>query len=96
MKQPHAQNLPTHQRREYMPGENCGFEPPTDEMVEAGAEFLYGKTRAAAIELEQEERFQACCAQARELFLAMLMAKAAVSQQQLADNPPVNNPPLLW
>jgi hypothetical protein len=95
MKQPHAYP-PTHERKENVPCENSAIEVPTDAMMEAGAEFLYGKTRAAAIELEQEERFQACCEQAKQLFIAMMTAKTAVSQRDLAEGEPLNNPPLLW
>ena len=95
-RQPHTQHLPTHERSEHVPGEDCAIEVPTEDMIEAGAEFLYGKTRAAAIELEQEERFQACCEQARLLFLAMMTVKSAVSQRRHAEGEPVNNPPLLW
>lgn len=96
MKQPHAPHLSEHVRREDTPKANIAIEQPSDEMVEAGAEFLYGKTRAAAIGLEQEDKFQACCDQVRKIFLAMMMAKLDVSQQQLAESEPVNNPPLLW
>ena len=96
MRQSHAQHLPAHDRTEHVPSEDCIIEVPTEDMVEAGAEFLYGKTRAAAIELDQEERFQACCEQARQLFIAMMTAKSAVSQRSLAEGEPVNNPPLLW
>ena len=96
MRQSHAQHLPAHDRTEHVPSEDCINEVPTEDMVEAGAEFLYGKTRAAAIELDQEERFQAWCEQARQLFIAMMTAKSAVSQRRLAEGEPVNNPPLLW
>lgn len=99
MKLHDARHLPEHPRREDMPGmqvEPPGIEPPSDDMIEAGAEFLYGKTRAVAIEREEEERFQACCEQAKQVYLAMHMAKLSVSQRQLAEGEPVNNPPLLW
>jgi hypothetical protein len=96
MKLPNAQHMPAHDRREDRPATHGVIEEPDDEMIEAGAEFLYGKTRAAAIELDQEERFQACCEQAKKIYLAMMMAKSGISQQQLAEGEPVNNPPLLW
>lgn len=96
MKQPHAPDLPDYQRREDAPAVQIAIETPSDEMVEAGAEFLYGKTRTVAIELQQENEFEACCDQARQILLAMLMAKAGATERQLAEGEPVNNPPLLW
>lgn len=88
--------MPTHERREDVPGEQDSIEEPSPDMIEAGAQCLYGRTRAAAIELDQEDKFQACCEQVRKIYYAMMLAKFSVSQQQLAEGEPVNNPPLLW
>lgn len=47
---------------------------PTDEMLEAGCEVLYGHTRPEAIEWAKEDKFDSYREMARDVWLAMLKA----------------------
>jgi hypothetical protein len=69
-----------------------------DKMIEAGAEYLCGYPKEKAIRLEEQEKFQDCCYQAKELFNIMLRAESTseVLQEQLAAGEPVNNNPHMW
>ena len=70
-----------------------------DKMIEAGAEYLCGYPKEKAIGLERQEKFQACCYQAKELFNIMLQVSKPPSealQEQLAAGEPVNNNPHMW
>ena len=54
---------------------------PTDEMIEAGAEYLYGHSRAQAIEWAKEDKFDSKCQIAREVYLAMLKAQKPTMEE---------------
>jgi hypothetical protein len=47
---------------------------PTDEMIEAGAEYGYGHSREKAKEWAKEDKFDSQCWQAKEYYEAMLAA----------------------
>jgi hypothetical protein len=51
---------------------------PTTPMLEAGAEVLYGATRAKARAAAKEEKFDGCLEQARDVFEAMIQANPHV------------------
>lgn len=48
---------------------------PTQEMIEAGAEVLYGHPKEKAIEWAKRDKFESCECQAEEVFKAMTAAR---------------------
>lgn len=56
---------------------------PTEDMIEAGCEVLYGHTRAEAIEWAKEEKFDGWRDMARDVWLAMWEASVLASNSQV-------------
>ncbi len=75
----------------------------TTQMIEAGAEYLCGFSKEGAAKQGEDEKFQACCHQAEQVFKLMQAASGSGSkvtsedlQEKLADGEPVNNNPNMW
>ena len=72
----------------------------TTEMIEAGAEYLYGNSRKSAVSANETAKFEACYAQAETVFNRMMAVQAQpanqLSQQQLAEAAPAGKQPNMW
>lgn len=58
---------------------------PTDPMIDAGAEVLYGHTRAQAREWAKEDKFDSRAGEASKVYSAMISAAGRPSMAELAE-----------
>lgn len=56
---------------------------PTEEMIEAGCEVLYGHTRAEAVEWAKEDKFDGWRNMARDVWLAMWRASEFAKKEDV-------------